>query len=59
MSCAASHRALGLLRDFKYFFLILLTLWTCALFWFPLKVLGLFLGDRASRLFIRFFLLFD
>ena len=59
MSDSASHKALGLLRDFKYFFLILLMLWATALCWIPLRVLGLFLGDRASRLFIRFFLLFD
>jgi hypothetical protein len=59
MNDATSHKAASLMRDFKYFFLILLTFWAIAVFWIPIGILSLFLGERIPRRFVNFFNLFD
>ena len=48
-----------LLKDFKYFTLIILLLLAVVLVWVPVKILSLFFKERPARAFVALFEKFD
>lgn len=50
---------MNILKDFKYFSLIMLMMATIVMFYIPCLILSLFVGQRIWVWFARFFKLFD